>query len=82
MKPIQKFRAGEVVATIWCNETEVNGETIDVKSITVQRTYKDRNGDWKTTTSLKSGDLPKAMVVLGKAYEFISLREESYEVEA
>ena len=81
MKPIQKFKAGGIQAAIWNNETEVNGEKIDLKSITLQRTYKNKEGDWKSTGSLKAGDLPKAMVVLGKAYEFLTLREEEVEAE-
>ena len=81
MKPIQKFKAGGIQAAIWSNEAEVNGEKFDVKSITLQRTYKDKEGEWKSTGSLKAGDLPKAMVVLGKAYEFLTLREEAIEVD-
>ena len=72
MKPIQKFRAGGVQVAIWSSEAEVNGGTVDVKSVTLQKTYKDRNGDWKCTTSLKSADLPKAVVLLGKACEFLA----------
>ena len=81
MQPIQKYRAGGIQAAIWNNEVEVNGEKIDVKSITLQRTYKDKSGEWKTTTSLKATDLPKALVVLGKAYEFVTLKEEAFEAE-
>jgi len=81
MKPIQKFKAGGVNAAIWNNEAEVNGEKIDVKSITLQRAYKDKEGEWKNTSSLKATDLPKAMVVLGKAYEFLMLKEEAVEAE-
>ena len=81
MKPIQKFQAGGIQAAIWSNEVEVNGEKFDIKSVTLQRTYKDKNGEWKTSNSLKSTDLPKAMVVLGKAYEFLMLKEEAIEAE-
>jgi len=81
MKPIQKFKAGGVQAAIWNNEADINGEKIDIKSITLQRTYKDKNGEWQTTGSLKPTDLPKAMVVLGKAYESITLKEEAIEAE-
>jgi len=81
MKPIQKFKAGGVNAAIWSNEADINGEKIDIKSITLQRAYKDKAGEWKNTSSLKATDLPKAMVVLGKAYEFLMLKEEAVEAE-
>ena len=81
MKPIQKFKAGGVQAAIWNNEAEKDGEKTEFQSVTLQRIYKDKAGEWKTAASFKATDLPKAMVVLGKAYEFLTLKEEAIEVE-
>ncbi len=85
--PEKKFRAGAVSATIWKNE----GEKGSYNTISLERGYKDKNGQWQKTNSFRANDLPKAAVVLNKAYEFIILREQdsnpatagksSYEIE-
>ena len=75
MAPEKKFIAGGVSASVWVNEREIEGETKEMRSVQFQRTYKDKEGNWKTTTSLNTGDLPKALVVLGKAFEYLSLKE-------
>ncbi|MBW3012409.1 hypothetical protein KY311_04440 [Candidatus Woesearchaeota archaeon] len=74
-KPEQKFRVGNVTATIWCNEVKKDGETKEIKHVSFEKSYKDKDGEWKNTSSLNIADLPKAMVVLGKAYEYLVLRD-------
>ncbi|MEM4263915.1 MAG: hypothetical protein QW666_03420 [Candidatus Woesearchaeota archaeon] len=82
-KPEKKFRAGAVSATIWKNERQDNGKTFAFHTISLERGYKDKAGEWKTTSSLRTADLPKASLVLGKAYEYLILTapEESGSVE-
>lgn len=75
MKPEQKFKVGCVSATIWSNSIEKDGESKEVKNVSFERSYKDKKGEWKTTNSLNINDLPKAMVVLGKAYEYLVLKD-------
>jgi len=71
--PIKKFRAGAVVATVWNNKTkEGDGE---YQTVSFDRSYKDKEGAWQRTTSLRMNDLPKAALVLQKAYEYIALAE-------
>ncbi|MCK4669892.1 MAG: hypothetical protein KAT43_01720 [Nanoarchaeota archaeon] len=74
-KPEQKFRVGCVSATIWGNETKKDGKIREFKTVSFERNYKDKDGEWQTTSSLNINDLPKAMVVLGKAYEYLTLRD-------
>lgn len=77
-KPVTKFRAGAISATVWENQAKNNkGEIISYKSVSFDRTYKDANGEWQHTTSLRTMDLPKAALVINKAYEFISLAGEA-----
>lgn len=71
--PLKKFRAGPVVATVWNNQTK-DGES-EYKTVSFERSYKDQEGNWKTTNSLRTNDLPKASLVLQKAYEYIALAE-------
>lgn len=68
-QPVKKFRAGAIAATVWNNQTK-DGE---YKTVSFERSYKDKDGNWKQTTTLRMSDLPKAALVLQKAYEFLAL---------
>jgi len=72
-KPEKKFRAGAVSATIWKNERQDNGKVFAFHTISLERGYKDKAGEWKSTSSLRTADLPKASLILGKAYEYLIL---------
>jgi len=41
-----------------------------------------QDGEWNTTNSLRVNDLPKAALVLQKAYEYISFRNSEDEATA
>jgi len=71
-KPEKKFRAGPVTATIWRNATEDG--TKEYNTVSFDRVYKDKNGEWKNTNSLRVNDLPKAAMVLSKAYEYLAMQ--------
>lgn len=73
-KPEQTFRSGTVVASVWDNEIERDGKVINFKSISFDRRYQDSEGEWQSTNSLRVSDIPKAIMVLGKAYEHLSLK--------
>lgn len=71
-KPIKKFRAGAVSAAVWENQ----GEKGSYATISLQRSYKDKE-EWKNTSSLRVNDLPKAMLVLNRAFAYLVLKEHS-----
>lgn len=74
--PEKKFSTGAVNATIWQNQGKgKGGEIVGYHTVSLQRRYKDRNGAWQSTNSLRVNDLPKASLVLQKSYEYIVLRE-------
>ncbi|MGV8168644.1 MAG: hypothetical protein ACP5N3_01160 [Candidatus Nanoarchaeia archaeon] len=74
--PDQKFKAGSVSATIWVNQgTDNEGKPTTYKTIAFERSYLDKEGNWQTTNSLRSSDLPKAILVLTKAYEHLMLKD-------
>lgn len=73
--PLKKFRAGAVCATVWNNPTK-DGEGA-YKSISLERGYKDKEGAWHNTGSLRTADLPKATLVLQKAYEYLAMGEDA-----
>ena len=76
--PIKKFSAGGIQVAIWENES-TKGEKFN--SVSIQRNYKDKKDEWKSSSSLRVNDIPKATVALQKAYEWLVLKEKQPEKE-
>jgi hypothetical protein len=75
--PEKRISTGGVSVTIWKNQgKKPTGESVEYRTISVQRGYKDKTGQWKNTHSLRINDLPKAILALNKAYEFVVLKED------
>lgn len=75
--PEKKFRAGAISATIWQNKGQKkSGEAVEYSTVSLERSYTDKEGKWQNTNSFRINDLPKATVVLQKAYEYLVLREQ------
>jgi hypothetical protein len=73
--PEAKFSTGALQVTIWNNQGKSNnGEASEYKTVSFGRRYKDKTGNWKSTNSLRVNDLPKAVVLLNKAFEFLVLK--------
>lgn len=70
VKPVKAFRLRGLSASVFENHTTVNDRTITFLKVSLQRTYKDGD-EWKTTTSLSRDDLPVALLLLQRAWEFI-----------
>ncbi|MFH1438934.1 MAG: hypothetical protein ABIG89_00060 [Candidatus Woesearchaeota archaeon] len=73
--PHKKFSAGAISATIWQNTGQKDGQTFEFSSLSLNRRYMDKEGKWQSTNNLRVADLPRAMVVMSKAYEYLVLRE-------
>ena len=74
--PEKKFSTGGLKATVWQNQGK-NKEGLDVsfRTVTFQRRYKDKNGEWQSTNTLRINDLPKASLILEKAYEYLVMKD-------
>ncbi len=70
-KPEKKIRAGAISATIWKNSKQKDGKNFEYRSVSFERSYKDKSGQWKTTNSLSMQDLPKAIAVIDEAYKYL-----------
>lgn len=75
--PQKKFSAGAISASVWQNSGQKDGKEFEYASLSLERCYKDKEGNWQHTGTLRVADLPKAVVVLSKAYEFLVLREKA-----
>jgi hypothetical protein len=70
-RPVDKIRVGDISATIW---DQKNG----FYSATLERNYKDKNGQWQSTNSFSAHDLVVAAKVADMAAErMIELRSAS-----
>ncbi len=77
-KPEKKFQSGGIEASIFENEIQKNGTATKIKKVAFQKRYKSAQG-WKTSYSLDINDIPKAILVLSKAYEYLVLNLETTE---
>ena len=78
-QPEMRFRCGRCEAAVFENEVERNGAKVKMKKVTFQKRYKSPDGGWKTTYTLDVNELPKAVLVLSKAYEYVVLANDAGE---
>lgn len=78
-RPEKKFKVGGISASVWKHTSTKDGQNYDYKTVSIDRTYKDDKGAWKHTASFRLADLPKASLVLQKAYEYLALNNDANE---
>ena len=47
------------------------GKKFSVYTVAFERNYKDRDGNWKSTNSMRVNDIPKLRLVAQEAYEYL-----------
>ncbi len=72
MKPIKTLRIGTISLSAWENQGEENKV---FHTFTFQRSYKDKDENWKQTQQLRLEDLPKLKILMEEMYKQISLKE-------
>ena len=76
-QPERTFRLGLISATVWRNEVETEAGIADIRNVKLQRSYREENGEWKSTGSMGVHDLPQAIRVLQLAQHHIEPLEAS-----
>ncbi|MDD3083715.1 MAG: hypothetical protein PHP82_01705 [Candidatus ainarchaeum sp.] len=71
MEPVKKIKVGGIEVAVWKNSSKEGNEFF---TTTMERNYKIED-DWKKTNSLRNNDLPKAILALQKAFEFVTMKE-------
>lgn len=74
--PEKRFSTGGIVATIWKNTQNSNGKEYEYKTVSLQRRYADKQGQWQSSSSMRLNDLPKAALVLEEAYKYLVLNSD------
>ena len=72
MQPKEKpehIKVGPVRLTLWRDTRNgPDGRVFESRTVTLDRAYKDSQGQWQNSSSLRENDIPKAVVALLKAY--------------
>lgn len=80
-KPKQTIRAGAVKATIWENDLQTKNGVVKTNSVVLTRSYKDKEGNWQENNKFNKNELPKAILVMQKAYEYLATNTSNDEEE-
>ena len=67
--PLAKVKAGSVQGAVWQNDVPMNGKTVTMLKATVQRRYKDKDGNWQSSGSFGRNEIPLAVYCLQKCFE-------------
>ena len=70
-KPEKRMRCGGCEASVFENSINAKGKELKIKKVSFQKRYRDADGEWKSTSSLDQNDIPKAILALSKAYEYL-----------
>ena len=70
-KPEITFKVGAVRASVFRNTIQKNGQFMTLPKVVIEVRYKDKTGQWNGTNSLSINDLPKAILALQKAFEYL-----------
>ena len=74
-KPIARFRAGNIEASVWKNELNTDEQTIVRHFIRIETQFRNDDGNYRNMDCYFPSDLPKLILVARKAFEFVVLTE-------
>ncbi len=82
-RPVKQYRAKNISGAIWENEREKNGVVIGFKTVSIRRSWYDKDKQiWRDETiNLHKTDISKMLVVLNKIQEELLLNHEDKEEE-
>jgi hypothetical protein len=75
-QPEKRFKCGACEAAIFENEVVKNGKTLRLKKVSIQKRYRDADGNWNSTNSYDANDLPKLKLVADEAYRYLTLGQD------
>ena len=71
-RPEVNFKVGGVRAAVWkwTNMTK-DGRPFTQRKVVLDRTYRDASGNWKNVNSFEANDIPKAILALYRAFDYL-----------
>lgn len=76
-QPEKRFKCGACEAAIFENQINRDGKPVKLKKVAIQKRYMNADKEWKSTQSLDKNDVPKMILALSKAYEYLTMADES-----
>ena len=74
-KPEVSFKVGAVRAAIFRNTIQRGAQTVSIGKVILEVRYKGKDGEWKSTHSMSANELPKAILALQKAYDYLMTKK-------
>lgn len=74
-QPEISFKVGAVRAAIFRNTIQRGMKTVNIGKVILEVRYRDKDGQWKSTHSMSANELPKAILALQKAYEYLMTKK-------
>ena len=62
---------GPCRVSVFRNVVFVNGSEVEIPKVVLEIRYKDRNGKWRGTQGITLREIPKAIMALQKAFEYL-----------
>jgi hypothetical protein len=75
MKPEKVFRVGAVSASVFANETGEGESKRVIRSVRLQRSYRDDDGSYKSSNSFGLSELPQVETVVRLALAHVADEE-------
>ena len=72
-KPLHRIQCGNVTSSVFPHEYVKDGVTHFTFNVSVDRSYTDRDGNWKSSKTFRITDVPKAITALQKAWEAVTI---------
>lgn len=70
--PTHRARLGNLQAAVWENDyKDSNGQEKTFHTITLERSYRDQDGEWKKSHQLGANDVASAIVLLRNIADFL-----------
>lgn len=64
MAPVKNYRTGSIEVALWENEVEER----TFKNVTINRSYKDKEDNWKNTNNIPVEEIPRLVAILNEVY--------------
>ena len=68
---VQRIRCGNVGLSIFENTSQQNSEPAIYYMVDISRSYRDRAGNWKSTSTFYKSQLPQLIYACQRALEFL-----------
>lgn len=74
--PVHQIKVGSIALSVWENEVGKGKDAFTAQSVSIQKNYKDKNGEWKSSGSFKFTELMNIIIACQEALKFKYLKED------